>query len=413
MALAAYGGRHPKVDHLDIAASRRQFGDIVISHEAACDRLEALIEEAWNENASRQAIDPMSERGINICREGQAVLQEEMLHLARVAREKTGSRRLCLAGGVALSCVTNRYLYDNAGFDDMFIQPAASDEGIALGCALHGYHLARGGKRRAHMTTSYLGRANDTGRLEATLERYNLSYRRAGAGEIAGLLARGKIVGRVAGAAEYGPRALGNRSILADPRDPEMRDRINRDIKHRELFRPFAPSCHEDKRERYFDLPMRSPFMIMACQVRQDMRETLPSVLHVDGSSRVQTVTREQNEGYWELIEEFGKLTGIYVLLNTSFNDRGEAIVESYEDAIVSFCSCGLDYLYVDGYLVEPPPHADILKSRLAEEIGRDERARYEALAAEFCDGEKLAALTSELDSQAAPRSAVKIHGRG
>ncbi len=411
MALAAYGDRHPKVDHLSLAESHRQFGDIVITHAAACAKLEALITAARRGGESGRAIEPTSEKGINICREAQEILQQEMLYLAQMAKKKTGSRKLCLAGGVALSCVTNRYIHDNAGFEDMFIQPAASDEGIALGCALHGYHLTLSGEHRAHMTTSYLGRAGNADTLEAVLERYNLGYRRAGNSEVAALLADGKIVGRVAGAAEYGPRALGNRSILADPRDPEMRDRINRDIKHRELFRPFAPSCHEDKRERYFDLPMRSPFMIMACQVKPEMRDKLPAVLHVDGSSRVQTVTVEQNPGYWELIEEFGKLTGIYVLLNTSFNDRGEPIVESYEDAIVSFCACGLDYLYVDGYLVEPPPHAEILKSRLGEELAQRERARYEALVAEFCGWEKLAALSRELEHQGAPPSNIEDKG--
>lgn len=382
MALAAYRDRFPKRDILRI--SKNRYFDFLISHQSAMIALNEIPE--FDAKSSPTGTDGLiSEQWVNLARQVQDALEEDMLHLAAIARRKAGSDNLCLAGGVALSCVGNRRLLDETPGIRMFIQPAASDEGIPLGCALAGYHRS-GGRKRQVMETAYLGTPNDRARLVPLLDRLGLRHRPAEVRDVARLIADGSIVGRCFGASEYGPRALGNRSILADPRRADHVRKLNAEIKHRESFRPFAPSVLWEKCGLYFDMPVEGPFMIMAAQVRPEMRDRLPAITHVDGSSRPQTLRRAQNPDYYALIEAFGDLTGVYVLVNTSFNNDGEPIVETYEDAVISLCLTGLDYLYVDGLLVEPPADRAALARELTAERSRMIEQSYRRIAERNCD---------------------------
>ena len=399
MALAAFRHRFPKRDILGIVKSR--YFDFLISHQHAMVKLGDIPQ--FDAKTAAGGTDALiSEFWVNLAREVQDALEEDMLHLVEIARRKAGSDNLCLAGGVALSCVGNRRILDENPNIRMFIQPAASDEGIALGCALAGYH-ANGGTKRQVMDTAYLGVPNDRNLLVAKLDLWGLRHRPAEVQEVARLIADGAIIGRCFGGSEYGPRALGNRSIVADPRRADYVRKLNAEIKHRESFRPFAPSVLWEKAQLYFDMPVEGPFMIMAAQVHPEMRERLPAITHVDGSSRPQTVRREQNPAYYDLIEAFGDLTGVYVLVNTSFNNDGEPIVETYEDAVISLCLTGLDYLYADGVLVEPPAdRAGLAKTLTAERADAIERS-YRQSADRHCDMDVWRHLEQQLRADGIP----------
>lgn len=381
MALASYRNKFEREDVFAVVPDRHR--STLINHRAT----EADIARKFpifDRHSTPGGFDGLvSHRWVNLARQAQEVLETDMQFLAGEAVRKTSSRNLCLAGGVALSCVTNRRLRDSGDFVGMFIQPAASDEGIALGCALAAYYDA-GGRARTLMTHAYLGRPNDPARLPGLLASTGWEYGRADPGDIARMIAAGQVVARCAGGSEYGPRALGNRSILADPRNPGMVEHLNRRVKHREGFRPFAPSCHYDKRMDYFDMPMEGPFMIMAATTRPDMRDRLPAITHVDGSCRPQTVRPEQNPTYYDLIGAFGAETGIYCLLNTSFNDNGEPIVETYEDALHSFGGMSVDCLVLDGYALHRPSDGRSLK--LADRRKATINARYRDLRRRYCD---------------------------
>ena len=379
MAMAAFGDRVERHDYMPPNPDR--FGSVFIDHQAELAALAALGRERKAKGLGKAT--PDDAQAVNIARQAQELLEEDLVALARVAREKTGRSKLTLSGGVALSCVGNRRILDSGIFDEIYIQPASSDEGIPLGIALLGYYGQRG-PRRVHMDTAYLGTPNDPATLPGYLAGTGLPHRRVDEDEVATLLAEGAIIGRVFGGAEYGPRALGNRSILADPRGANTQARLNTEIKHRETFRPFAPSVLAEYRDVYFDMPVEGPFMILAAPVRPEWRSQLPAVTHVDGSCRPQTVRADQNPGYHALIKAFGDRTGVYCLVNTSFNDDGEPIVETYRDAISSFLRTGLDHLYVDGWLVSRPegPVSPALTSLAPE--GLDDR--YEAALDAFTD---------------------------
>ena len=345
MALAGFAHQFPRADQVSVHEERHD--GIFINHDQTVFGMRGM--------AGFEGGDPaglINELWVNLARQAQETLEADILHLARLTRERTGSTNLCLAGGAALNCIINGQIKGSDLFDGMFIQPAASDEGIPLGAALWGYY-ALGGTRRHEMTTAYLGQPNDPGDLPGALRKYGLTARPADNAELARRLADGDILGRIAGGSEYGPRALGNRSILADPRPADMKTRVNAEIKHRESFRPFAPSCLEGRLPDYINGPAESPFMIIAGQVDPAHLDAIPAVTHADGSCRVQTVNKDQNPAYHGLIEAFGDLTGCYLLLNTSFNDQGEPIVESYDDAISCFLRTGLDGLIMEDMLIE------------------------------------------------------------
>jgi len=281
-----------------------------------------------------------------------------LLARARWLRETTGARNLCIAGGVGLNCVANGRLIREAGFDNVWIQPAAGDDGIAIGCAYYGYLHVQKNPRSFVITHANFGRPYGDKDVEAALgaglARLETQSRRSEdiCAEAAKLISEGNVLGWFQGRSEFGPRALGNRSIIADPRKAEMKDILNSRVKHRQAFRPFAPIVIAERAAEIFEGPGDSPFMLVAKHVRAEWKGRIPAIVHVDGTARVQTVTRETNERLYRLLEEFEALTGVPVLLNTSFNDKGEPIVETPRDAVQCFLATGIDHLAMHDTLV-------------------------------------------------------------
>lgn len=286
----------------------------------------------------------------------QTVLEEAMLHAAKYLRQTTGLKNLVMSGGVALNCVANGRILQEAGFERIYIQPAAGDNGVALGCAFYGNHvlLKSGSQERQPLHNTYLGRKYQESQIQAALgeaaDKLSWSKSEHLAKIVAQLIADGQVIALYQGGTEFGPRALGNRSILADPRQKTMRERLNLEIKNREWFRPFAPVVLQSRVREYFDLQDDSPFMLLVARVIRP--ELIPAVTHVDGTARVQTITKQVNPFYYSVVEEFEKLTGVPVLVNTSFNNAGEPIVETPSDAIRAFLAMNLDALVLENYLV-------------------------------------------------------------
>jgi carbamoyltransferase len=297
----------------------------------------------------------------DVARSLQEVVDDVMVRLATSVVEKTGLRRLCLAGGVALNCVANGHILRRAPVEDLYIQPAAGDAGAAMGAALWVWHSILRKPRQGGLPTCFLGPGFTDEQVQACLDHYGAVYRRLDRQELLDRAAQAidlaRVVGWFQGRMEWGPRALGHRSILADARHPEMRTNLNMKIKKREGFRPFAPTVLEDWSSRVFDLDRPSPYMLLVAQVRGDQR--LPAITHVDQSARIQTISREQDALYYDLIETFRRLTGCPVIVNTSMNVRGEPIVCTPEDAWLCFMRTDMDDLVMGPfYLVkeEQPP---------------------------------------------------------
>jgi len=315
----------------------------------------AFSEMAARLGPSRIAESEIETRHKNIAYAVQEACESAMLNVARMALEKTRSRNLCLAGGVALNSKANGKILAALPLENIFVQPAASDDGVALGAALAPYLDNGGTLPNKSMRHAYFGPAFDDASIETALRTYKLRYSRLAdsATTAAELLSGGKILGWFQGRMEFGPRALGSRSILADPRDPEMNAKVNSAVKFREWWRPFAPSLKKECAKEFLESAADSPFMILAAQVRPEKRKVIPSVTHVDGSARPQTVEEKINPLYWRLIDKFGERTGVPVIMNTSFNLRGEAIVNTPTDAIRTFFSSGMDALVIGSFLVE------------------------------------------------------------
>jgi len=281
-----------------------------------------------------------------------------LLARARWLRQLTGAKNLCIAGGVALNCVANGRVVRESAFDNVWIQPAAGDDGVAIGCAYFGHLKVRQNQRSFAMNHAYLGKEydenDDRDAAEKLIVRIQTATRSTGniCKETATLLSRGSVVGWFQGRSEFGPRALGNRSILADPRSSDMKKILNARVKHRQAFRPFAPIVLAERARDIFEGDEESPFMLLAKRVRPEWRDKIPAVVHVDGTARVQTVRAEDNKALHKLLMEFDALTGVPVLLNTSFNVRGEPIVETPRDAIACFLSTGIDYLALHDSLI-------------------------------------------------------------
>ena len=291
----------------------------------------------------------------NIAFAVQDACEQAMMSVVRLALQKTGSRNLCLAGGVALNSKANGKIAASGLVEKFFVQPAASDDGVALGAALAPYLDSNGKLPGKPMRHGYWGPSFDDAAIKSALDTYKIKHTKLSdpAAAAAQLLSTGKILGWYQGRMEFGPRALGARSIIADPRDPEMNAKVNNAVKFREWWRPFAPSFKKEAAPDFLESAYDSPFMILTAQVRPEKRSVIPSVTHVDGSARPQTVEREINPLYYRLIDEFGKITGVPVIMNTSFNLRGEAIVHTPTDAIRTFFSSGMDALVIGNFLVE------------------------------------------------------------
>ena len=284
--------------------------------------------------------------------------EKVLLARARWLRETTGAKNLCIAGGVALNCVANGRIAREAGFDNVWIQPAAGDNGIAIGAAYYGLLAVQKQPRSYVMTHSYTGRAYSDAEVTAATRRVLVRAQTSAVRsddicrDTAKLLAEQQVIGWFQGRSEYGPRALGNRSILADPRRPEMKDILNSRVKHRQPFRPFAPIVLAERAHEIFEGDEDSPFMLIAKPVRAEWRDRIPAIVHVDGSARVQTVTEATNPVLYRLLKEFEALTGVPVLLNTSFNVKGEPIVETPRDAMACFINTGIDHLILHDTVV-------------------------------------------------------------
>jgi len=310
----------------------------------------------------REPESEITQHHMDIAAALQASLQACLLHVLRHFKHHTGQRNLCMAGGVALNCTANGVIKRSRMFRQMVVQPASGDDGSALGAALFAQRQHASTLPRPTMLLPLWGPAYEPADIRQALQFHRecepMSYASFDdlAREVALRLAQGQIVAWFQGRMEFGPRALGNRSILADPRDPSMRDRINMLVKKREAFRPFAPAVTVEAASRFFEIDPgdESPYayMLLVAPVRPAFRQQLPAITHVDGSARVQTVSREGNPGFWTLLSEFGKLTDLPVLLNTSFNVRGQPIVCTPSEALDTFLFAHLDALVMDHYLV-------------------------------------------------------------
>ncbi|MBC3787263.1 carbamoyltransferase family protein [Spirosoma utsteinense] len=392
MGLAPYGNPDsPQVAHyIDLIKreliSIKEDGSLWLNQDyfSYATGLRMVDEDKWEQLLGiklRKPEDELLEAHCNLGLAIQCITEEVVINMAREAKRLTGATALCLAGGVALNCVANGKIQVAGVFDDMFIQPAAGDAGGALGAALAAYHTYFGKPRRLTdkrdgMNGSYLGPTITDEDIQVTVRKYNahttyypdfndLST------ESARLLAEGNVIGWVQGRMEFGPRALGGRSILGDPRNPEMQKKLNVKIKYRESFRPFAPSVLAERCAEYFDYEGTSPYMLLVHPVKASrlhslpanyhqlslrdklyvLRSDLPSITHIDFSARIQTVHQDTNSRYYNLIESFRQLTGYGVIVNTSFNVRGEPIVCTPEDAYRCFMRTEMDYLAIGNHL--------------------------------------------------------------
>ena len=315
-----------------------------------------------NLGPARDPKGPFEQRHADIAAALQESVNRAVLNTLRYARTETGMSNLCMAGGVALNCTLNGVIARSGLFKNIFVQPAANDEGCSAGAALYAYSRINEHKFSGEDMSwkhVYMGPGYTNEEILNTLtdfkEKITWSRKENIASVIASKLAEGKVSGWFQGKMEFGPRALGNRSILADPRDAEMKDKINEKVKRREAFRPFAPAVTEEDADDYFDMTglSNSPYMLFTVPVKEDKRKIIPAVTHVDGTSRIQTVSKLTNPMFWELITEFRKITGVPVVLNTSFNVKNEPIVCTPRDAVLCFLSTNIDCLAMGDFFIE------------------------------------------------------------
>ena len=303
----------------------------------------------------RQPDEDLTERHWNIASSAQKVLEDTALHLIKGLHEMTGEENLCMAGGVAFNSVMNGRIMTESPFKKYYVQPAAGDAGCSLGAALMVYHQLLKQPRKFRMEHAYYGPGFTSEECAQALVAAGLKFETLADEEllprVARMLADGAILGWFQGRMEFGPRALGNRSFIADPRRNDMRDLLNKKVKLREWFRPLAPSMKEEASEEVFGRPHYDPFMVTVLHVAEDKRDAIPAVVHVDGTARPQTVSRRTNPRYWNLIDEFARLTGVPMILNTSFNIQ-EPIVCTPQNAINTFQGANFDGLILENHLV-------------------------------------------------------------
>jgi len=375
MGLAPYG--EPKyVDQITQLVDIKEDGSFKLNmeyfnYEYGLTMTGKKIEELFGQ-PTRKAESPLEQFHKDVARSMQAVTDEMMMKIVKHAKKICPSENLCLAGGVALNCVANGKIVKENIFKNIFIQPAAGDAGGALGVALAIWHKEFDGARIPKMEHVYLGNEYTNEQIEAFLKSNGIPYDRLEDAqlidEVSQLMEGENVIGLYQGRMEYGPRALGNRSIIADARNKENWKKVNLKIKFREDFRPFAPTVLEERTADYFDLHCESPYMLLVADVHPDKREGIPAVTHVDGSARIQTINRNQNRKYYDLIKAFADRTGCPVIINTSFNVRGEPIVESPENALNCFLHTQMDYLVMGNCLIR--------KERM-KEVNRTDSASY------------------------------------
>lgn len=308
--------------------------------------------------ARRRPETELSEFHYDIAHSGQKIVEELVVNLARALYDKYKIPNLCIAGGVGLNCVANWKIYEETGFKNIYIQPAAGDSGSAIGTAFHIYNCLLGNPRVFRMDHALWGPEYTDDAVRAVLQAGQARFEELSEDELltraAQMIEDGLVIGWFQGRMEFGPRALGARSILADPRNPKAKDIINSKVKFREWFRPFAPAVLKERAHEFFEMPagMDLPFMLMVPRVRPQYRKVLPAITHEDGTGRVQTLTPELNGRFYKLVKRFGERTGVPVVVNTSFNVRGEPIVCSPQDAFRTFLNTGIDALVIGNFIV-------------------------------------------------------------
>jgi len=325
-----------------------------------------MEEEFGDPRIPRSEIRP---KDMDLAASVQLVLEENYFALLNFVQKQTGAAAVCLAGGVALNCVANGMIFERTNFRDVYVQPAAHDAGTSIGAALYVQHQELKVPRCFQMRHVYYGPEYSDSQILRDLENAGCKYRKLAEEDLIDstveAIAQGKIVGWFQGRMEFGPRALGNRSILADPRRKDMKEILNSRIKYREPFRPFCPSILAERVGEYFETDYPSPFMVMAYKIKPNQRERIPAVTHGDGTGRLQTVEREVNAQYWKLIHKFEEVTGVPVLLNTSFNEN-EPIVQSPAQAIDCFLRTKMDVLSIGGFLLRKEENLLLSENRPA-----------------------------------------------
>jgi carbamoyltransferase len=325
-----------------------------------------MIEEFGDPRAPGSEI---RQRDMDLAASVQLVLEENYFALLNFVQKQTGATVLCLAGGVALNCVANGMIFERTNFRHVYVQPAAHDAGTSIGAALYVQHQELKLPRCFEMRHVYYGPGFSDSEILPDLEAAECKYHRLADEDLIGrtveAIAQGKIAGWFQGRMEFGPRALGNRSILADPRRKDMKEILNSRIKYREPFRPFCPSILAERVGEYFETDYPSPFMVMAYKIKPDQRERIPAVTHGDGTGRLQTVEREVNPRYWKLIHKFEEVTGVPVLLNTSFNEN-EPIVQTPAQAIDCFLRTRMDVLSIGGFVLHKEENVHLSENRTA-----------------------------------------------
>ncbi|HLG58003.1 MAG TPA: carbamoyltransferase C-terminal domain-containing protein [Vicinamibacterales bacterium] len=359
MGLAPYGAAHPG-PVLEFSArdqgmssdysaffSRPPLPRIVAAGVRRCEDRERVLDPYF----ARAAYDVQLE------------CERQMVRMAEYAYERTGSRNLCIAGGTGLNGLANARVLQRSPFEQVWVPPGCSDAGLSLGLALWGYFRDVAGPDRARVTVSmtspYTGRSYAREAITRMLDHYGIAYRAVEPEAVAPHIAAGKVIGWFEGGSEFGPRALGHRSILADPREASMKDTLNTRVKFREPYRPYAPSVLAEHAREWLDLDADSPFMLMVVDVREDKRARVPAITHVDNTTRPQTVTPAVNPHYHRLISAFHRLTGVPMVLNTSLNINREPIVETPIDALICVFGTAIDLLYIEGLLIECPPYGN------------------------------------------------------
>lgn len=330
-----------------------------------------LVEKFGLARAFRSELEPKHR---DMAASVQAVLEENYFALLNHVQKATGLKKLCLAGGVALNCAANGKLFEKTGFTDVYVQPAAHDAGTSIGAALYVQHQVLGAPREYEMKHVYYGPEYSEAEVKRALDAEGTAYKRLAEDslveETAQAIADGLIVGWYQGRMEFGPRALGNRSILADPRRHDMKDTLNARIKYREPFRPFCPSILAEEVGAWFEIDYPSPFMVMAYPIRPLKRPEVPAIVHADGTGRLQTVDKDVNPLYWKLIRKFGDLTGVPIVLNTSFNEN-EPIVNKPEEALDCFLRTNMDVLVMGPFMLRKSENEHARKTgRAMEEAG-------------------------------------------
>lgn len=366
MGLAPYGKPCEKekiMSHIDTKSD----GSFAINmkpftwHNSIEKMFNSKFTKLYGQQRTREESERLNTYCSNLAASVQQVTEDAVVKIVKHVKEKTGMKNLCLSGGVAYNSKANGRIMRECGFENIFIPPASGDSGSAIGAALYVYHTLLGNNRKFVMKHAYWGQEYEENLIKEFLDSNNIPYQRTSDNDLFQLVSeemqRGKVIGWYQGRFEWGPRALGNRSIIADPRKQEMKDIVNMKIKFREPFRPFAPSVLADECENFFELrnakeqwPAR--FMLYVVDVNANKRSTIPAITHVDGTARLQTVFKEENPRYYNLIKTFQEHTGVPLILNTSFNLRGEPIVDSPADAYSDLIKSGLDMIVLENFIV-------------------------------------------------------------